>query len=406
MTQRQDKPLSADAPPAADAYRQSFSVSFEYPVHFTREVFAADNQLLADVLGRLGEGRRHRAAVFVDSGVAEAHAGLVEQIKEYCHAHRRRMELAAPPQIVLGGEQCKTGWPPVRGVMTTIGDLHLDRQSYVLIVGGGAVLDMVGFAASIVHRGLRQVRIPTTTLAQNDGGVGVKTGMDEHGQKNFVGTFAPPFAVLNDFSLLGTLSQDDWLGGAAEAFKVAIIADAEFFDFLCGSAEALVARDAEAMGALVRRCAILHLNHIRSAGDPFEFGSARPLDFGHWVAHKLETLSEYQLGHGQAVAVGVAVDSYYAMKHSLLTAEEFERIVTGLVACGLPVWHPLLTAKSPEGNLEILEGLADFREHLGGALTVTLPDGIGAKVEVHQISVEIVEDAVTHLTRRFGKMGK
>ena len=387
---------------AEDVYHQAFSVPFEYPVYFTRDVFAEANPLLADVLGRLGEDRRHRAAVYVDSGVAEAHPQLLGRIREYFHARPDRMELAAPPQVVPGGERAKTGWEGVRELMTTIGDLHLDRQSYIVAVGGGAMLDMLGFATSIVHRGLRLVRLPTTTLAQNDAGVGVKNGMDEHGQKNFVGTFAPPFAVINDSAFLSTLTDRDWIGGAAEALKVAIIKDEEFFDFLCDRAAALARRDPEAMGALIRRCAILHLEHIRSGGDPFEFGSARPLDFGHWVGHKLETLSDYHLGHGQATAIGIAVDSYYAMKHSLISAEEFERIIAALTTCGLPVWHELLKRRGPDDTLVILGGLAEFREHLGGALTITLPDGIGGKVEVHQISPEIVEDAVTHLTGRFG----
>ncbi len=404
MTDMPDKPTPRPAAPAgSDVYHQSFSVAFDYPVHFCRDVFAADNPLLASVLDRLGEDRRHRAVVYVDAGLAEAQPELAGRIKDYFHARAKTLELAAPPQIVPGGEAAKTGWDAVRDVIWTIGNLHLDRQSYVIAVGGGAMLDMVGFAASLVHRGLRLVRVPSTTLAQNDGGVGVKNGMDEHGQKNFVGTFAPPFAVLNDLALLGTLAQADWIGGAAEAFKVALIADAEFFEFLCERAADLAARDAAAMEQLVRRCAALHLEHIRTGGDPFEFGSARPLDFGHWVAHKLETLSDYQVHHGQAVAVGIAVDSYYAMKHSLLTAEQFERILTGLTACGLGVWHPLLGRRGADGNLTVLAGLAEFREHLGGALTITLPDGIGAKVEVHQISPEIVEDAVTHLTGRFGR---
>jgi 3-dehydroquinate synthase len=289
--------------------------------------------------------------------------------------------------------------------MTAAGDLHLDRHSYILGVGGGAALDMIGFAASIIHRGLRLVRLPTTVLAQNDAGIGVKNGMDEHGAKNFVGTFAPPFAVVNDLAFLPTLADEHWLGGAAEAFKVAIITDADFFDWLAEAAPALRARDEAAMETLIRRCAVAHLEHIRTGGDPFEFGSSRPLDFGHWVGHQLETASGYRLGHGQAVAIGIAVDSYYAAKHSLLTADEFERVLAALRACGLPVWDDRLVARTPAGTLAILAGLDSFREHLGGRLTVTLPDGLGRRREVHQISPEIVEDAVTFLGRRFGRDG-
>ena len=324
----------------AEVHSQSLTVPFEFPVIFTRNVFAADNPLLAETMNRLGEGRRHRAMVAIDSGVDAAHRDLQRRIKEYFHAHPARTELATMV-VVPGGEQAKNGWETVREVMWTIGSVHLDRQSFVIVVGGGAVLDMVGFAASIVHRGLRLIRVPTTTLSQNDGGVGVKNGMDEHAQKNFVGTFAPPFAVIDDFDFLATLSQRDWIGGVAEAFKVAIIKDAAFFDFLCGRAADLAGRDEQAMEQAVRRCALLHLEHIAAGGDPFEFGSARPLDFGHWVGHRLETMSDYAIGHGQGAAVGIAVDSCCAEQLGLITADELERILGGLGACGLPTSPPL-----------------------------------------------------------------
>ena len=391
-----------DAPQPADGdvYRQKISVPFEYPVYFTHGLLAAENPLLADSLNLLGEDRRHRAMVYVDSGLAEAQPQLIQTIKEYFHARPKQMELVAPPQLVPGGEAAKNGWQVVRDVMWTAGNCHIDRQSFVIAFGGGAVLDMVGFAASLVHRGLRVVRVPSTTLAQNDAGVGVKNGMDEHGQKNFVGTFAPPFAVLNDFDLLDTLADRDWIGGVAEAFKVAIIADAAFFDFLCERAVDLKGRDQAAMEHCVRRCAILHLDHIRTSGDPFEFGSARPLDFGHWLGHKLETMSEFALGHGQAVAIGIAVDSFYAMRKGLIGEAEFQRIVDGISACGLPIWSDLLTRRRADGSLEILEGLREFREHLGGALSVTLPDGLGAKCEVHQVNPQIIQEAIEHLAER------
>ncbi len=384
----------------ADVFRQRFSVSFEYPVHFDRGVLTTANPLLASVFDRLGEGRKARCAVFVDSGLSKARPELCDSIKEYFHARANTLELAAGPRIVPGGESAKNNWDGVRDVLWTAGNIHLDRQSFILAVGGGAMLDMVGFAASLIHRGVRLVRMPTTVLAQNDAGVGVKTSMDEHGQKNFVGTFAPPFAVINDFDMLDTLADRDWISGIAEAFKVAIIKDAEFFEFLCDSTEALGERNSEVMESLIRRCAILHLEHISSGGDAFETGSARPLDFGHWAAHKIETMSDYWVGHGQAVAIGMAVDSYCAMRAGLISEDELERILTGLSACKLPIYLDYLHRRNVEGDLEILDGLDEFREHLGGRLTITLPDGLGRKCEVHEISSETVAQAADYLRDR------
>jgi 3-dehydroquinate synthase len=246
------------------------------------------------------------------------------------------------------------------------------------------------------------VRVPTTVLAQNDGGVGVKNGMNEHHSKNFVGTFAPPFAVINDFDYIANLPQKEWLGGIAEAFKVAIIKDARFFDFLCRHAVRLRARDLPAMEHLIERCAELHLHHIRSSGDAFEFGSARPLDFGHWSAHRMEIDSGYRLGHGQAVAIGIALDSYYAFRKRFLSAAELERIITGLLDAGLPIWDPVL-GKRRGGRPLVLIGLEQFREHLGGELTVTMPAHIGRKIEVHSMDDRVIAAGIEFLRRRYQK---
>jgi 3-dehydroquinate synthase len=381
-------------------YIQRITVRFEYPVHFTRGVFGPGNPLLAAVLDRLNEGRRHRAVCCVDGGLLTALPQLLEQVKEYFHAHARNLELAGPPMVIPGGETAKNGWQVVRDVIWMLGNLHMDRQSYVVIVGGGGVLDMVGFAASIVHRGLRVVRVPTTTLAQDDAGVGVKNGMDEHGMKNFLGTFAPPFAVINDLAFLASLPRREWLAGVSEAFKVAIIKDAEFLDFLCRSAPLLAARDEAAMEHLVRRTAVIHMEHIAAGGDPFEFGSARPLDFGHWSAHKMEIMTGFALGHGAAVAVGVALDCTYASLQGMITADDQRRIVTALKACGLPTWHECLDQRTPEGDRVVLAGMEEFREHLGGRLTITLPDGIGKKTEVHAMNMDVLEQAIGMLKQQ------
>ena len=386
-----------------DRYLQSFSVRFEYPVCFTRGVFDPKNPLLAEILRKGGTERLRRALVFVDRGVAEPRPGFSDTIRFYLDRLSSFIVLAREPEIVPGGEEVKRGWEVVEKVMRTIGDEHLCRQSFVIAVGGGSVLDMVGFAASIVHRGLRMVRIPTTVLAQNDAGVGVKNGMNEHGMKNFVGTFSPPFAVLNDFDFLRTLDQKHWVGGIAEAFKVAIIKDRDFFSFLTEKAQALRERDEAAMEEVIKWCAFLHLEHIRTSGDPFEFGSARPLDFGHWASHRLEVLSDYRLGHGQGVAVGIALDSVYAGELGLVSKEEVDAIVDGLRNAGLPVWNDLLLERDAVGRLSVLKGLEDFREHLGGVLTVTLPKGIGQRLEVHAMDPVLVERAVMLLRERAGK---
>jgi 3-dehydroquinate synthase len=283
--------------------------------------------------------------------------------------------------------------------MTTLGDHHMDRQSFVMAVGGGSVLDMVGFATALVHRGLRFIRVPTTVLSQNDAGVGVKNGMNERETKNFVGAFAPPFAVINDYDFLSTLSDKDWTGGIFEAFKVAIIKDSGFFEFLCENARRLRDRNKKAMEELVYRCAVLHLEHIKNSGDPFEFGSSRPLDFGHWSGHKLEVLSGFTLGHGQAIGIGIALDCYIASKLGLLSEAERDRIFKGFMDCGLSVWSPFLEKRDSSGKLFIIEGLEEFREHLGGSLTLAMPNSLGHQCEINQLDEDLIEEGIAFLKK-------
>jgi 3-dehydroquinate synthase len=380
---------------------QRISVEWNFPVCFTRGLFRSGNPALVDSLDRLGEKRVHRAMVFVDANVASKHATLFADIQEYFRAHADRLSLAITPLIVQGGEAVKNDFSLVDGFIRQMLEHHMDRQSYIIIVGGGAVMDAVGLAAALVHRGLRQIRVPTTVLGQNDAGVGVKNGVNYLGGKNALGTFAPPFAVLNDFDFLRTLDQRDWLCGVAEAWKVSIIRDRAFFDWLCGHANKFPERDFAAMEALVHRCAEIHLEHIRTNGDPFEYGRARPLDFGHWSAHKLELMSEFQISHGEAVAAGVMLDSYYAWKEGWLPTEELDRIGRGLRESGFRIWFDELDRRGPDGRREILAGLEDFREHLGGELTVTYPRGIGARHEVHKVEMALMEQAMLDLRHAF-----
>jgi 3-dehydroquinate synthase len=378
---------------------QHIDVSWEFPVVFTHYLFAPENGTFASTLDRLHEGRRHRAIVFVDQFVAQGNPALAAEIIEYFRSRAASIELVGEPRVVPGGEAIKNDFKIVEGFMRLLLEERLDRHSYVICVGGGAVLDAVGLAAALVHRGLRLVRVPTTVLAQNDAGVGVKNGVNFLGGKNAIGTFAPPFAVLNDFMFLTTLPDRDWLNGVAEAFKVAIIRDRAFFESLCAQAERYPARDFEAMQQLVVRCAEMHLEHIRTNGDPFEYGRARPLDFGHWSAHKLELISGFRISHGEAVAAGVLLDSIYAQRKGWITADELAQIRSGLQRSGFQLWFPEFDLRTPEGERAIFGGLRDFQEHLGGELCVTYPRGIGARFEVHEIDLALMEAALQELSQ-------
>jgi len=244
------------------------------------------------------------------------------------------------------------------------------------------------------------VRIPTTTLSQDDSGVGVKNGINAFGKKNFIGTFAPPFAVINDFNLLATLEPRDKRAGYVEAVKVACIRDAKFFDEIERDTAKLAVFRPAAMKHLIRRCAELHLHHIAGGGDPFETGSARPLDFGHWAAHKLEQLSDFQIRHGEAVAIGIALDVIYSRSIGLLDEKSADRILKLLEQLGFDLFANELLNLGSDGQLQVLGGLNEFREHLGGELTITFLRGIGCAVEVHEMNLSKVVAAIHELQER------
>src|SRR5579862_3031615 len=377
-------------------HRQEFSVKFSYDVVFTRGLFEISNSTLRDILPHTGAPAR--MAVFIDSGVHKAWPSLPEKILAWAGTHKDAVYLPERPMIVPGGEESKNDLTFVQRITHQLQRMQICRHSYVVAIGGGAMLDAVGLAAAVFHRGVRLIRVPTTVLSQNDSGIGVKNSVNLDGVKNLIGTFAPPFAVLNDSLFLQTLDDRDWHGGVAEAFKVAIIKDAPFLDELEARADALAARDLDAMEAVVKRCAQLHRDHIATAGDPFEQGSARPLDFGHWAAHKLESMTNFELRHGEAVAIGIALDVYCAAQLGFISLAERDRICAAMRRCGMKLWHAALEKRSGSGMLMVLNGLEEFRQHLGGRLTLTMPDGVGRKREIHELAPALVADGVKWLS--------
>jgi 3-dehydroquinate synthase len=370
-----------------DAIRQHVRVTFSFPVCFTNGVFGAENRLLRDLISATDDPAPASVVVVVDDGVAHGHPDLTAQIRRYCEAHADAIRLAAPVLVVGGGEASKNDPLVLRSIYDLIHGASLCRHSYVLAVGGGAVLDVVGYAAATAHRGIRLIRVPTTVLSQDDSAVGVKNGVNGYDTKNYFGTFAPPTAVINDSAFLSTLDDRDWLGGLSEAVKVALIKDADFFDELERLAPRLVARDMAAMAPVVRRSALLHAAHISNGGDPFELGSSRPLDFGHWAAHRLEHLTGHALRHGEAVAIGLALDCTYSCLAGNLPETDWRRIIDLLLELRVPVWSPALGGhlETPDRPPAVLRGLAEFREHLGGRLTIMLLSGIGQAFDAHEI---------------------
>lgn len=380
---------------------QRFSIPYEFPVCFTSKLFDTANPLLKDTLCRLESDKCHRVAIFVDAGMLDAKPDLLTSIDNYFANYKASIKLAGTVMAMPSGEKLKSELHFVEQMQQHLYDHHIDRHSYVIGIGGGALLDAVGLVAATSHRGIRHIRIPTTVLSQNDSGVGVKNGVNLFGQKNYIGTFAPPFAVLNDYDFIESLPKRDKISGMAEAVKVALIRDSEFYLWLEQHADDLALFRPDEMKYMIRRCAELHMHQIAHGGDPFETGSARPLDYGHWSAHKLETMTRYHLRHGEAVAIGLALDTRYSVACGLLEAGAEDRVCFLLEHLGFKLWHPALEIQDNQGDLEVMQGIQDFREHLGGELTITLLKQLGTGHEVHQIDVKLMTDSIEWLKQRY-----
>jgi 3-dehydroquinate synthase len=373
-----------------------FSPSFVHRLHFTRDVLGSDHEVLARVLEPTA-GRPARVQFWLDGHVAEARPDLRQKLRAFASSHAGRVELAGNVQVVEGGEAVKNDIHILERMLKVFHAANLDRRSYVVVVGGGAVLDAVGFAAAIAHRGIRLVRLPTTTLGQADSGVGVKNGVNLFGKKNWLGSFAVPWAVINDTALLETLPDRDFICGFSEAVKVSLLKDPAMFAGLCGSASRIRERDMAAALPVIRASAGWHLRHINLGGDPFEADEARPLDFGHWSAHKLEAMTDFQVRHGEAVAIGLAIDTLYSASVLGLPREDADRVLRCLLDLGFVLDHPALRDTDA-----LFQGLEEFRQHLGGRLTLTMLRGVGEPIDVHEIDVVRMRAAIRELRDRDG----
>ena len=365
-----------------------FSIPFVHRLRFTRDILGADENVLLELLEPSGE-LPPRVQFWVDESITQAQPDLRHRLRAFVTRHTGRITPTGNIQVLPGGETVKNDIHLLERMLKVFHAASLDRRSYIVVIGGGAVLDAVGFAAAIAHRGIRLIRLPTTTLAQADSGVGVKNSVNLFHKKNWLGTFAVPWGIINDSSLLSSLPERDFVCGFSEAVKVTLLKDASRFNELCSVAARIRERDMSAAEPMIRVSAELHRAHITRGGDPFEMLEARPLDYGHWSAHKLEVMSDFQLKHGEAVAIGVAVDTVYSSLMFGLPKSDVTRVLQCLDQLGLALDHPVL-----HDTATLFAGLEEFRQHLGGRLTLTMLEEVGRPLEVHTVDYAKMSAAI------------
>ena len=378
---------------------KKFELPCRHRVYFTNDSFAAESDLLETILRSAGDDAPTQVLVVMDEGALASRPQLEAEIESYFSARPELFQWRGI-QVYPGGELLKNNLQYLSKLYAEVEAAKLCRHSCLIAVGGGALLDMVGLVAATAHRGIRHVRFPTTSLSQADGGVGVKNGINYLGKKNFIGSFAVPHAVVNDHRFVESLPQQQFMEGAVEAIKVALIRNGALFEAIEAKADLLKQRDVATSAWLIQASAREHVEHIVEGGDPFETTTARPLDFGHWVAHKLESMSGFRISHGEAVAMGMAVDVLYSQRMGFLTERIAERILALIERLGFTLYASELSELNSQGGSKIIEGLEEFREHLGGRLTITLLRGIGASFEVHEMDAAVVLDCIETLRER------
>jgi len=320
--------------------------------------------LLADV-GSLvpAVAPAHRYVVISDTAVAPLHANAVAAMLP------RSLCLE-----VLPGESQKTreSWVRLTDEMLAAG---CGRDTTVVAVGGGVVGDLAGFVAATFMRGVPVVQIPTTLLAMVDASVGGKTGVDTPHGKNLVGAFHPPAAVLADPLVLATLPRRELIAGLAEVVKHGVIADAAYFDAVRAALPLLTGDEGHNATALLAHVVAGSVATKASivAADEREGGVRKILNFGHTIGHAVETLSGYSLLHGEAVAIGMAVEAEAAERAGIAERGTAQTVRDTLQAAGLPVRRPADIAPD-----DIIDATRGDKKARAGRVEYALPVRIGA----------------------------
>ncbi|MEH2124120.1 3-dehydroquinate synthase family protein [Nostoc sp.] len=272
--------------------------------------------------------------------------------------------------------------------------LQLASDDLMVVMGGGTLTDIVGFAAALYEGGITYIRIPTTFVGLIDAGVGLKVGVNFKGKKNFLGTYYPSTQCLCDKSFLQTLPIEEIRCGLSEAIKIALVKDASLFALIEEHYPLVLARSQEpVIDKILMRAIALMLEELES--NPYELSARRLPDFGHEFGHSLESLTHHQLRHGEAVAIGMALSCHIAWSAGLLKRSVLERILKLLLEVGLPIYH--LACQSEVLWQRLFE---DVITHKMGRLHLVVPTDIGKGAfidDITDINLTMLQQACTEL---------
>jgi 3-dehydroquinate synthase len=372
-----DQPIPAHNDPINSTVQRVF----DYRIHVVSNEASA-LQVLGEMIGD------RRVAIVTDEIVDEIHG---ERIAAWLAGSGIRIQKIAIP----AGEQSKSLETAIR-LLDWLAHSDIRRRDVLLAIGGGVVIDTVGWVASAYMRGIPYINAPTTLIGQVDAAVGGKVGVDHGVAKNLIGAFYAPRAVVSCVDWLATLDSRQVRSGLAEAIKLAVICSPELFDFIEEMLPRLLALDLPSLRKLVHAASAIKCVLVER--DPYEIDLRRTLNLGHTVGHALETVTGYApVLHGEAVGFGMSVAIRVAVARGVLAPAVATR-VTGLRrAGGLPVVPEEIPASFATDDL--IAALAKIRQVRDGSLRFVLPAAIGTTLIADDVSDDEIHAALTGLVR-------
>lgn len=267
-------------------------------------------------------------------------------------------------------------------------DFHAERMTPILALGGGVIGDLSGFVAATYLRGVPLVQIPTTLLAQVDSSIGGKVAVNYGLLKNRIGAFYQPGLVISDITTLKTLRAEELSDGLAEVIKYGVIQDEEFFTYLEQNLDRIKALDDQALETIVFRSAKIKAEVVEK--DERDFGLRNILNYGHTVGHAIESVSDFTVSHGRAVAMGMLVAARIANKMDILEQREVTRLKSLINRAGLPTEIPRLQVK------KLIQAMTHDKKILQGKIRFILPKSIGNVFISDEVSPSLVEQSLTN----------
>jgi len=323
----------------------------------------------------------HLALSFAEAGLA-SHKPIIVTDCNVANIYLKDFPLQAP-HIVLPAGEAEKNFASLGNLLTAFHQAGLDKSSLALALGGGVVSDITGFAASVYMRGISYVSLPTTLLSMVDSSLGGKTGIDFGGVKNLVGSFHHPKLIYANISTLQTLCRDQYISGLAEVIKYGIIANGDFFDYLCANRESIAAKNPDVLEKIIRTSCKIKTKIVQR--DEKDIGIRQILNYGHTFGHAIESLCGFSLPHGHCVALGMVCAANFSQMFHV------EHIKELLNFFGLPV-------KLPEGYdfnaEEIYSMMRRDKKSKDGQMTLIVSHRIGSAEIIEGVRKEGVMMAI------------